>query len=119
MSLFTEFETFISSTVWPFLKNVGKSAVKAEANALEPIATKLVASAESAVIAAAASGSTAQLGTVLGKLITDTAAQAETTAITAGATSLLVSVGAALASNPNTALNLAPAQPAAGPASAS
>ncbi len=107
MSIFSDIEAFVTTKVWPFLKNIGKSAVQAEITTLQPVAEKLVASAEADVVAAAASGSTANLGVVLGKLISDTAAQAETLTITAGATSLLSSVGTALATNTTTAPSLA------------
>lgn len=107
MSIFTDIENFITTKAWPFLKNIGKSVVQAEINNLEPIAVKLVAEAENAIVQAAASGSLSNLGAVLGDLITKTAAQAETTAISAGATSLLSSIGTALAANPTTATSLA------------
>jgi len=107
MSIFTDIENFITTKVWPFLKNIGKSVVQAEVNNLMPIATQLVADAEHEVVQAAASGSLSNLGNVLGGLVVKAAAQAESTAISAGATSLLASVGTALAANPNTANSLA------------
>lgn len=113
MNIFTEIESFITTTAWPFIKNIGKTVVKAETTALAPIAVKLVAGAEGDIVSAAASGSLSQLGAVLGKLVTDTATEAEGAAISAGATSLLTSVGTALANNPTTATSLAPAAPAA------
>lgn len=113
MSIFSDIEAFVTTKVWPFLKNVGKSVVQAEIASLQPVAEKLVASAEADVVAAAASGSTANLGAVLGKLVADTAAQAETLTITAGATSILASVGTALATNATTAPSLAVAPKAA------
>lgn len=111
MNLFQEIESFITSSVWPFLKNVGKTVVKAETAALQPIAEKLVADAAGAMVAAAQSGSTAQIGAVLGKLIADAGVAAEAATISAGATALAAAVGTALASNPTTAINLAPAAP--------
>lgn len=113
MNIFSELENFITTTAWPFIKNIGKTVVKAETAALQPIAVKLVAGAESAIVSAAASGSLSQLGTVLGKLVTDTAVEAEGASISAGATSLFTSLGTALASNPTTATSLAPAAPVA------
>lgn len=109
MSIFTDIEAFVTTKVWPFLKNVGKATVTAEINSLIPIATSAVAQAEGDVVSAAASGSLSNLGAVIGALVTKTAAQAEATAITAGATSILASVGTALATNPTTAVALAPA----------
>lgn len=107
MSIFSDIESFITTKAWPFLKNIGKSVVQAEINNLEPIAAKLVSDAEGAIVRAAASGSVSNLGAVLGDLVTKTAAQAEMTAVSAGATSLLSSIGTALAANPNTATSLA------------
>lgn len=108
MSIFADIENFISTKVWPFLRNIGKSVVTAEINNLVPIATSAVAEAEGAVVAAAASGSLSNLGAVIGGIVTKTAAQAEATAVTAGATSLLASIGTALATNTTTAISLAP-----------
>lgn len=114
MSVFTDIENFVTTKVWPFLRNIGKSVVTAEINNLVPIATAAVAEAQTEIVAAAASGSINNLGAVLGALVTKTAAQAESAAITAGATSILASVGTALAVNTTTATALAPAaKPAA------
>lgn len=114
MSIFTDIENFVTTKVWPFLKNIGKATVQAEITNLEPIASTLVASAEQDIVTAAASGSLSNLGAVLGALVTKTAVQAEATAVTAGATSILASVGTALATNTTTAASLAPAaKPAA------
>ena len=107
MSIFSDIEAFITTKVWPFLKNIGKATVQAEIANLTPIAVSAVAEAEADVVSAAASGSLANLGTT-------TAVKAEATGITAGATSILASVGTALATNPTTATSLAPAaKPAA------
>ena len=114
MSIFSDIEAFITTKVWPFLKNIGKATVQAEIANLTPIAVSAVAEAEADVVSAAASGSLANLGTTLGALVTKTAVKAEATGITAGATSILASVGTALATNPTTATSLAPAaKPAA------
>lgn len=119
MHLFDAITAFFTSHVLPFLKNIAKAAVKAEIDSLKPIAEKAVADAASAVLVAAASGSTKQLGTAIGNIITQVAADAETAAITAGATSILTSVGTALATNPTTATSLAPAPAADSAAQAS
>lgn len=107
MSIFTTLENFITTKAWPFIKNIGKDVVQAEITQLQPIAVAMVGSAETAIVQAAASGSLASLGTVLGDLVTKTATQAESAAITGGATSLLSAIGEALATNPNTANSLA------------
>lgn len=107
MSIFTDIENFVTTKVWPLLKNVGKEAVQAEIANLQPLAVTAVSEAEAAVVSAAASGSLANLGTVLAGIVTKTAANAEAKAVTAGATSLLASVGTALATNPTTAPALA------------
>lgn len=107
MSIFSDIENFITTKAWPFLKNIGKSVVQAEIKNLDPIATKLVADAEGAIVQAAASGSLSNLGAVLGDLVTKTAAEAEMAAVSAGATSLLTSIGTALATNAATATSLA------------
>lgn len=109
MHLFDQIAAFFAGHVVPFLKNIGKAVVKAEIDALHPIATKLVAAAEGAVVSAAASGSLTQLGAVLAGLLKDTAAEAESSAVSAGATSLLAAIGTALATNTTTATSLAPA----------
>jgi hypothetical protein len=113
MSIFADFENFITTKAWPFLRNIGKATVTAEITALTPIATTLAAEAQTDIVTAAASGSLSNLGAVLGALVTKTAAQAEAQAITAGATSLLASVGTALATNTTTATSLTPAAPVA------
>ena len=92
MSIFSDIEAFITTKVWPFLKNIGKATVQAEIANLTPIAVSAVAEAEADVVSAAASGSLANLGTTLGALVTKTAVKAEATGITAGATSILASV---------------------------
>lgn len=113
MNIFSAIENYISSTVWPFLKNVGKKVVHDEIAALKPIMTKLVEEAGPAVVQAAASGSIGQLGSVLGDLVKTAAVAAENAAVSAGATSLFAALGTALASNPTTATSLAPAPPPA------
>lgn len=107
MSIFTDFEAFITTKAWPFIRNIGKAAVKAEIDALAPIAAQLVAGAEQAIVQAAASGNVGNLGSVLGALVTQTAVQAQSASIAAGATSILSAVGTALAANATTANNLA------------
>lgn len=113
MSFFTSLENFITTKAWPFLKNVGKDVVQAEANALAPIAAELVAGAEQSIVSAAASGQLGSLGSTLGSLVTQTAVKAEAAGIAAGATSIFTALGTALATNPTTAANLAVAPKAA------
>lgn len=112
MHLFDEITSFFTGHVVPFLKNLGKAVVKAEIDSLKPLAEKAVADAAGAIVSAAASGSTAQLGAVLGSIINAAAADAQGKAITAGASAILAAVGTALATNTTTATNLAPAVPA-------
>lgn len=113
MHLFDEIAAFFTSHVVPFLKNLAKTVVKAEIDALKPIAEQAVADAAHTIIAAATTGNTASLGAAIGAIVADTAAKAQAAAITAGASSILASVGTALANNPDTATNLAPVTPAA------
>lgn len=111
MHFFDEIATFFTGHIVPFLKNLGRAIVKAEIDSLKPIAEKVVADAASAVVSAAASGSTKQLGAVLAGIVTQAAADAESASISAGASAILASVGTALATNPATATNLAPVAP--------
>lgn len=112
MSIFAQIEAFIETKVWPFLKNIGKVAVQAEIQTLEPIAVALVSQVEGAIVSAATSGSLSDLGAVLGKLVTDTAVEAQGKALAAGATSILAAVGTALATNAATSTALAVPAPA-------
>lgn len=109
MSIFTDIENFITTKVWPFLRNIGKSVVQAEINQFEPEATAVVAEMADAVTSAK---STPDLGQALASIIIKATANAGERAIAAGASAILASVGTALATNTTTATSLAPAKPA-------
>lgn len=91
--LWDDFAGFWTNTVWPGLKNLLKTTVTNEVNALAPIAESAVATIEADLKAVTNLSGAA---TVIGNVFTSVASQAEAAAVNAGAASLVTAVSSAL-----------------------
>lgn len=92
-TIWDDFTGFWTNDFWPGLKNLFRTTVTAEVNALTPIVTQVVSTVETDLKTVTNLSGAA---TVIGNVFTSVASQAEAAAVTAGAASLITAVSSAL-----------------------
>lgn len=92
-TIWDDFTGFWTNDFWPGLKNLFRTTVTAEVNALAPIAQTVVSTVEADLKNVTNLSGAA---TVIGNVFTSVASQAEAAAVSAGAASLITAVSSAL-----------------------